>query len=238
VLLLIYSDAGFSGSGCVGGSAGGSGSIGGTFGSSAMYPIVLDAGDFSQKVGPDSTWFTVVHRRIIERMNRRSFLACVAAAIGAPLLPKDATAEVVPSLLDNLPPSWPFHYWIWDSAVVRPGEVIDEQLFPPPAPLNFMIHSIGCRIKCEAHTEDLLATATGVSFEVKAGGADGLPFWAGMPLYMLVQGQLNRLPVPIHAKAEDDLYLRLYSDGKPVSCVERVTVSIILQGIVRREDLV
>ncbi len=168
-------------------------------------------------------------------MNRRSFLAAVLGAMAAQAVEKLAPAASPGSFTmpDNLwiaSPDLGFyrHFVVWDSAVMRPGEVIRERLLPPPAPLDFLITGLGIFIPGSGRVRSIAEVARAVSLEIK----DGETVWAKTPLLHLPVQNFVSLPLPAKFQ-RSDVGIWLHSSEQELKSVEPVTVQVALRGLVR-----
>ena len=166
-------------------------------------------------------------------LSRRSFLAAVMACAPVPVVAR-AISDV-----DISTRVWKFgtlddyvmmHYTAWDSAVVAAGRVLNERLLPPPAPLDFLITAIGLHFNAEAPCESLSRVVEDVSLSIHEGGREFIQ----VPLRWFGGERPFPLAVPFMFEKPDDLAIRLRSFDLRVRSEESVTVSVILQGMVRR----
>jgi hypothetical protein len=130
-------------------------------------------------------------------LNRRSFLTAVVGAVAASALPKRQELPSLPANgIDRFDAIWAelqqkcleqeyWHYTIWDSAVVRSGEILHERLLPPPVPDDFAITSIGVFYPSDSPYKPLAAVCEQVYFEFAGRGTDRYGF---KPLTSLLFG--------------------------------------------------
>lgn len=172
-------------------------------------------------------------------MDRRSFLAAVVGAVAASALPKRQSLPALPDngidrfdamwaeLREKCSEQWYRHYTVWDSAVVRPGELLRERLLPPPVPDDFAITKIGAFYSADSPYKSLAAVCKQVSVSLQ----DGEQRIIEAPLYLLPNSYPMELVIPYRHLPGQDLGIWLGSLN-PVECSEPVTVSIVLSGIV------
>ena len=161
-------------------------------------------------------------------LSRRSFFAAVMGAVGASTASKLPKASQVPFELGGPSLGEFFHYMVWDSAVVQPGEVLNQRLLPPPMPKDFVITGVSSYVNPEARVESLSHVLRDVSLRLSESGRDMLqaPLWS-LPI------SSSRLIVPFRFQRPKDFGLYLHSFGEPVSSTEPVTVQIIVNGLIR-----
>lgn len=166
--------------------------------------------------------------------SRRSFLAAVMGAVAAPVAAKLAPSSRQSLALQKFDAVWAklkevcYRYTVWDSLTISPGAVVDERLLPPPGPSDFLIDAIGVHVNDASDYKAVAEVARGVVLNLKDGPVNLLE----APLNVFGDGMAaTRLARPYRFQ-RSDLGLYLNSQGIALRSESRVTVSVILQGIV------
>jgi len=171
---------------------------------------------------------------------RRSFLAAIVGALAASALPKRQDPVALPfNGIDRFDAIWAElqqtcsdqvyrHYTVWDSAVVRPGEILYERLLPPPVPDDFAITNIGAFYSADSPYKSLAAVCQQAFVTLQDGERRILE----VPLYRLPDSFPMPLALAYRHIPGCDLGIYLGSLN-PVECSAPVTVGVVLTGIVR-----
>jgi hypothetical protein len=172
-------------------------------------------------------------------VNRRSFLSAILGAAAAPVAAKlvpviahsDAcNAEALRQFGDTLRRAdcvRPF--MVWDSVVMRPGEVISDQIFPPPCPLDFVINAIGVSAAAETRADSLNAAMQVARFEIDEKGLTCID----TPLYFLAFNSFTRLPLPLKFQKPETSSIYIHTGDQKCENTEPVTLTVMFSGLAR-----
>ena len=121
------------------------------------------------------------------------------------------------------------HFTVYDSVVIRPGEVLRERILPPPAPVDFLIDRIGVFVSHEARVDSVGAAVWGTRLEIR----DGERTWYDGPLQLLGFDSFSRLPIPLKFRLPQQSGIYVHSADWPVENNEPVTISVAFAGLAR-----
>lgn len=119
------------------------------------------------------------------------------------------------------------HYQIWDSVVIRPGEILQERLLPPPVPDDFLITHISIVFPAQSSYKSLSEVCRNVVFSLR----DGERRIMETPLFNLPAFPPWGLPRAYRHIPGQDLGIYLHS-LEAIPSEDPITVSVILQGMI------
>lgn len=160
-------------------------------------------------------------------------------SIAAPVVAKIAPASRQSIALQEFDAAWAklkdvcYHYTVWDSLVISPGQVVNERLLPPPCPADFLIDAIGIHVNDAADYKAVAEVAQHTVLKLKDGERNLIE---SVALCYFGDG-MAPMRLPMRHQFQDDLGLYINSGGLPIQSESPVTISIILQGLVRKSGL-